>query len=74
MLFHPFREPATGMTRLSVVDSPPQAGTEEPGVGGGRKGQLLVRDCHTLEKVVKYTRIVCQNVNDVLMNWFVFFS
>ena len=39
MLFHPLREPATGMTRPSVVDSPPQAGTtEEPGVGGGAEG------------------------------------
>ena len=28
----------------------------------------------TLEKVVKYTQIVCQNVEDVLLNMFVFFS
>ena len=32
VLFHPLREPATGVTRPSV-DSPPQAGTEETGGG-----------------------------------------
>ena len=30
-------------------------------------------DCPTLEKVVKYTRIVCQNVELALPNIFVFF-
>ena len=33
VLFHPLREPATGVTRPSVA-SPPQAGTEEAGGGG----------------------------------------
>ena len=44
MLFHPLREPATGVTRSSV-DSPPQAGIVEAGVGWvrveWRRGQLL---------------------------------
>ena len=35
VLFHPLREPATGVTRPSV-DSPPQAGTDE--AGGGAEG------------------------------------
>ena len=36
VLFHPLREPATGVTRPSV-DSPPHAGTEEAG-GWGESG------------------------------------
>ena len=31
-------------------------------------------DCPTLEKMVKYTRIVCQNVEYVLLNMFAMFS
>ena len=43
VLFHPLREPATGVTQPSV-DSPPQAGTDEADEGGGEwwKGQLLL--------------------------------
>ena len=32
------------------------------------------RDCPTLAKVVKYTRIVCQNVEDVQLDMFINFS
>ena len=42
VLYHPLREPATGVTRPSV-DSSPQAGTEEAGGGEWVRGQLLLK-------------------------------